>query len=177
MRRTGSPWHYLWIGFELGLPFPKRFGTCFSSPRRKAVFLHAAGSLPDRREGGLLCGKSGSSWPCFSPAPSRNARPRPGLCQRGKNLFGDRIYAGHFHLRAVAAVSILTAAISAASSGGRPENPPQQYLTGFRLEKGAELMREHGQTPSEAAISTDIPMCSVFPGCSNGISGVSPQNI
>lgn len=53
--------------------------------------------------------------------------------------------------------------------------PPMQYLIRLRMEKAAELMREHGERPSTAGASVGYPDLYHFSKVFKGYFGLSPR--
>lgn len=173
------PWHYIWLGFEAGRALP-------SAMERDVLALPQAGPLfsripnvsdmPAGREA-YLCG---TVWELLSlleeEAAGGNARPRHAAdCVNVAKTYMETEYMRGVSVAELAKRLNLDRSYFSKLFRRETGKSPQQYLTGFRLQKAAELLRDYGKTPGEAAISTGYPDVFSFSRMFKRHFGVSPS--
>lgn len=177
-----QPWHYIWLGFEANVPLPAAMEQdVLTLPQAGPLFACVPGvpELPAGREA-FLCGKiwellallSGAGAACRD---GNHALPR----QAADYVNVAKTYLETEYMRGVSVAELAKrlnldrSYFSKLFRRGTGKSP-QQYLTDFRLQKAAELLREYGKTPGEAAISTGYPDVFSFSRMFKRQFGVSP---
>lgn len=174
-----QPWHYIWVGFEAGIPLPESLEQdVITLPQAGDLFSRVPGlsRLPTGREA-LLCGKIWELLALLEGAES----PGAGNGQRKPKDYVNmaKTYLETEYMRGVSIGELarrLNLDRSYFSKMFRRETgkSPQQYLTDLRLERAAELLLEHGKAPGEAAASTGYPDVFSFSKMFKRRFGVSP---
>lgn len=166
-----NPWYYIWIGFTAdALPLPLD----------KAVF-HVPG-IGDVFQDALQChnlnkGKSAylssKIWELFSRLPDY---------EQGDTDYVDRAihcmnqeYANKITVSEIARRLGLNRSYFSSLFKEKMHCSPQSYLNSLRLKKAAELMVQHGTTPSIAAVSTGYSDLYSFSKMFKQQYGVSPR--
>lgn len=169
-----QPWHYIWIGFEAGVPLPPALEEdVLALPQAGPVFSQVPGlqGLPAGRET-RLCGLI---WQLFSllegaGVPARRVEDYVNIA---------KTYMATEYLRGVSVGELarrLNLDRSYFSKVFRQATgrSPQQYLVELRLEKAAELLSRYGRPPGEAALSVGYPDVSSFSRMFRRHYGLSP---
>lgn len=173
-----EPWHYIWIGFSSGVPLPASLEEdVLTLPQAGPIF--AAMTQADTFTGGreaFLCGKI---WELLSVLwRQESSVQKPG--EAGEYVNVAKTYMETEYMRGIS-VSALAQRLGLDRSyfsqlfKQTTGLSPQQYLTRLRLEKGAQLMVDHGHTPGEAALSTGYPDVFSFSRMFKSHYGVSPR--
>lgn len=174
-----QPWQYIWLGFEANVPLPAALGRdVLTLPQAGPLFSCVPGvpELPAGREA-FLCGKIWELLSLLAGEEAPGAEVRRKQAQDYVNI--AKTYLETEYSRGVSVAELarrLNLDRSYFSKLFRRETgrSPQQYLTEFRLQKAAELLRDHGKTPGEAALSTGYPDVFSFSRMFKRYFGVPP---
>lgn len=175
-----NPWHYIWIGFELGLPLPEALKqNVLTLPQAGPIFAGIR-ELAQFREGreAALCGKL---WEIFSLL-EREAAGEHTRHSRSTDVYVNqaKTYLETEYMRGVSIAGLakqlnLDRSYFSKLFQKATGKSPQRYLTDLRLEKAAELLRSYGKTPGEAACAAGYPDVFSFSRMFKRRYGVSPR--
>lgn len=175
-----DPWHYIWIGFTLGLPLPEALKSdVVSLPQAGEIFS----SVPDlvHRENGRETSLCGKLWELFSlleqeeiPSSARKGKSADAYVNMAKTYM-ETEYMRNVSVTALARKLNLDRSYFSKLFRESTGKSPQQYLTWLRLKKAAELLREYGKTPGEAAIAVGYSDVFSFSRMFKRHFGISPR--
>lgn len=175
-----DPWHYIWIGFTLGLPLPEALKSdVVSLPQAGEIFS----SVPDlvHRENGREASLCGKLWELFSlleqeeiPSSARKGKSADAYVNMAKTYM-ETEYMRNVSVTALARKLNLDRSYFSKLFKESTGKSPQQYLTWLRLKKAAELLREYGKTPGEAAIAVGYSDVFSFSRMFKRHFGISPR--
>lgn len=166
------PWQYIWIGFEAAaLP------CALDAP-----VLHCAGAgriFDDMlrcasMENGRSAFLSGKLWELFSLLLEQSRTPQADYVEKAIHRMQAE-YMNGIGVADMARQLNLDRSYFSALFKRSTGLPPQVYLNNLRLAHAAELMVEHGQTPSTAALSTGYADLYSFSKMFKRHFGVSPR--
>lgn len=174
-----KPWHYIWVGFESAMGIPQRLEQPVVSVQGVgAVFsaMQEAANMETGREA-FLCGKI---WELLAVLQQSST----GIAENGSGhldyVNAAKTYMETEYMRGVSVTELakqlnLDRSYFSGLFKRATGKSPVQYLTRLRLSKGAQLMREYGQTPGEAALSTGYADVFSFSRMFRRYYGVSPS--
>lgn len=172
------PWHYIWVGFESGISLPRVLvQPVISLPAAGEIFsrMRESAAMEAGREA-FLCGEIWALLALLlqhSASDGKPESPRQDYVNAAKT-FMETEYMRGISVAALAAQLNLDRSYFSSLFKKATGKSPMQYLTRLRLEKGAQLMREYGQTPGEAAASTGYADVFSFSRMFRRYYGVSP---
>ena len=174
-----EPWHYIWLGFEASIPLPAALERdVLTLPQAGPLFSCVPGvsQLPAGREA-FLCGKIWELLALLAGEEASEAAVRQRPAEDYVNI--ARTYLETEYMRGVSVTELarrlnLDRSYFSKLFRRQTGQSPQQYLTEFRLRKAAQLLREHGKTPGEAAVSTGYPDVFSFSRMFKRHFGMSP---
>lgn len=167
-----QPWRYIWVGFTSDIPMPAAFDNAIlQHPGMGSIFKSM------RRCNSMQRGKSAfltsRIWEMFSVLlesdKQENDYVKQAIHYMNAEYMTEISVAGLAHrlnLDRCYFSSLFTRQIGTS---------PSQYLVNLRLEKAAELMLCHGQTPSVAAASVGYPDIYHFSKMFKKKYGCSPR--
>lgn len=173
-----QPWRYIWIGFECGTGLPQGLEQpVLTIAGAAAVFtsMWAAAMMKTGREA-FLCGKI---WELLALLQQRTAGENVEGSRHQEYVNAAKTYMETEYMRGVSVTELakqlnLDRSYFSGLFKKATGKSPVQYLTQLRLNKGAQLMREYGQTPGEAARSTGYADVFSFSRMFRRYYGVSP---
>lgn len=166
-----DPWQYIWIGFTTDIQLPDAF--C-----QPVLRCPVAGKIFEKMRQ-CTCMGSGKSahlasclWELVS-AVQEAELPTAGYLEQALSLMQSR-YASNLNATKIAGELGLDRSYFSTFFKRHTGQSPAQYLIRIRLEKAAELMCVHGQTPSVAAISVGYNDLCNFSKAFKRMYGMSP---
>lgn len=168
-----NPWRYIWIGFtadeEMPTPFNEAVINC---PGAGAVF-----------EDMLLCGRLKSGRSAFLCSKIwalmgillEGGRVRENHIEKALNYMSTE-YTRGISVQEVAEKLNLSRSYFSALFKAHMQISPQRYLTNLRMERAAELLARHGESPSMAAFSCGYSDIYHFSKMFKQHFGLSPRN-
>lgn len=170
-----QPWEYIWVGFTAATPLPAALcGGVLRLPHAHALFeeMFAAGRMRAGRTA-YLCG---CIWQLFARLQEQADMPKA-TPEATVQLATSCIEAEYMHGLSVETLARrlhLNRSYFSTLFRTHTGQSPQQYITKYRLAKAAELLREHGYPPGEAALSAGYPDVFSFSKMFKRHYGVSP---
>lgn len=168
-----KPWRYIWIGFTTNEKVPEQLNKpVVHCPGAGKIFedMLQCGKLENGRTA-FLCAKL---WELFSLLMETTA-PAADYVQMACSCMHAE-YANGITVRQVADQLNINRSYLSDLFRSQMGISPQQYLIQLRLEKAAQLLTVHHETPSTAGISVGYPDLYHFSRIFKQHFGVSPRN-
>lgn len=153
-----EPWKYIWVGFETSLEMPEALRQdVLTAPEAQSIFSAMCGAekMETGREA-FLCGQIWMLLSLFRRMEKPTQKKSTDYVLQAVNRM-QTYYMEHISIAELAAELNLDRSYFSTLFHKQTGKSPQQYLTELRLEKAAELMREHDYTPGEAALAVGYP--------------------
>lgn len=169
---AGHPWRYIWIGFTAGCPLPETL-------RKPVLHCPGAGALFEKMKGcgRLEAGRSAYLTACLWELMSlfaEQGKERVDYVEKAISCIHSE-YMHDLTVQGLADRLGLDRSYFSSLFKERTGLPPVQYLIRYRMEKAAELMLEHGESPSTAASSVGYPDLYHFSKLFKAHFGLSPR--
>lgn len=169
-----EPWHYIWIGFETGLPLPRALREdVLALPQAGPIFARVPGlaKMAAGRESALC----GMIWELLAllEAGGEGAPKAEDYVNIARTYMETEYMRGVSVAELARRLNLDRSYFSRLFRQGTGKSP-QQYLIDLRLEKAAELLRGYGASPGEAALAVGYPDVFSFSRMFRRRYGVSP---
>lgn len=167
-----KPWTYIWIGFTTEMELPDVFSLpVIRHPGMMKVFedIRACSDF----ENGKSAYLSGCLWH-LTALLLESAERSSDYCEKAISIMHAE-YANDIGVAQIASRVGLDRSYFSTIFKNKLGISPVRYLTNLRLQRAAELMSIHGESPSIAALSVGYPDISYFSKAFKQRYGVSPR--
>lgn len=168
-----NPWHYIWIGFEYNGNLPHVFNQpVLRIPGAGDIFneMRRCQSMENGRSAFL----SSQIWALIAQTLESGKR-QSDYIDKALNYISTS-YMNDISVEKLAAQLNLDRCYFSTLFRERVGISPGKYISNYRLEKAAELMTVHGESPSVAAASVGYPDLYHFSKAFKQKYGLSPRN-
>ena len=168
-----KPWNYIWLGFTADIPLPQAFNSPVMRISGSGRIFEDMLSCKTMENGkaAFLCSKL---WELIS-LTLEGEEPAADYIKKARSIMKAE-YANGITIAQVSEILGLDRSYFSTIFKEKTGVSPQQYLMRLRLEKAAELMTIHGESPSVAALSVGYPDIYHFSKIFKSHFGVSPRN-
>ena len=168
-----EPWEYIWVGFTSNMKLPEILKLPIISIAGSEIIFKDMLTCRNIENGRTeyLCGKL---WELLSLMLEESGENKVDYIKKAKNIMRSE-YINGITVSKVAKMLNLDRSYFSTLFKSKTGISPQKYLIDLRLDKSAELMILHGETPTTAAFSVGYDNIYQFSKIFKKHYGMSPK--